>query len=108
MYIVVRSDLVPGLQAAQVGHAAFEFTIQFPAVVERWNKDSNFIAVLACQDEQALTDLHVRAAQAGAEHLLIHDADLGDDGEYTAIVIEPGYSYLTAQLPCALKETAVT
>lgn len=114
-YIVVRGDLPPGLQCAQVAHAALDFAIQFPSIAKKWRRESNYICILQVPDEDALMDLADLAQRRGHEFVLFYDPDVpleGDEslrtGSHTALAVEPGEFYLElAQLPLALKEAAM-
>lgn len=114
-YIVVRNDLPPGLQAAQVAHAAFDFALKHPEIARKWRRESNYICILQVPDEDALLDLADLAQRRGHEFELFYDPDVpleGDEslrtGSHTALAVEPGEFHLQlAQLPLALREEAL-
>lgn len=111
-YIVVRNDLSPGLQVAQVAHAAFDFAVENPAIARKWRRESNYICILQVPDEDALMDLADLAQRRGHKFVLFYDPDVpleGDEslrtGSHTALAIEPGEFHLElARLPLALKQ----
>ncbi len=103
VYLVTRDDLPPGLQAAQVAHGAFEFTLAYPEVTSRWFQDSNYVVVLSVS---SLIELELLAARLdGLRHVVhVREPDIND--ELTCIVAGPEYivSQLLANLPLALRE----
>ena len=108
MYIAVRADMSPGLQAAQAVHAAFHFSFDWPAMALAWVRDSNFLVVVAVPDEETLAQLAGRAVEEGIARTIVREPDL--DNSITAVALEPGAEArrLCAELPLALKEYAVT
>lgn len=106
LYIVVRGDLPPGLQAAQAVHAAFQFYQAHPEITEKWLVDSNYLVILAVPDEDTLIRLYTEANMGrDLRALMVREPDLGD--EATAVALEPGEGSqaLCAQLPLALRYT---
>lgn len=107
-YIIVRGDLSPGLQIAQVAHAALDFAIEFPDIAKRWKQNSNYICVLQVPNEEALLDYADLAWKDGVEFVCFYDPDVDHDGSHTALAVAPGEFYTRlAQLPLALREGAV-
>lgn len=107
LYIAVRADLTPGLQAAQSVHAAFHFFDDWPSIARAWIHDSNFLVVVAVPDELALAELAARAVEEGLARTIVREPDL--DNTITAVALEPGHvaSRLCAEMPLALKNTIV-
>lgn len=104
LYIAVRADLPPGLQAAQAVHAAFQFYDEHPTQARSWLRRSNFLVVVAVPDEDALLELATEAAMGqGLCTTKVNEPDLGD--EYTAIALQPGpeAGALCASFPLALR-----
>lgn len=54
LFLITRRDLDPGQQAVQAAHALQEFNIQYPDPVRQWYNQSNTLAFLSVEDEQAL------------------------------------------------------
>lgn len=107
MYVITRANLTPGLQAAQVTHAAFEFSLKYPDITSQWNERSNYLVILQVIDEASLLALAHRAAEEDHPHLLVHDEDVGDN-EATALAVAPGeFHRALSALPLALREAAV-
>jgi peptidyl-tRNA hydrolase len=104
----VRSDLSSGLQLAQAVHAAFQFFAEWPSLARAWTEDSNFLVVVAVPDELALADLAARAVEEGIARTIVREPDL--DNTITAVALQPGAEArrLCAQLPLALRESAMT
>lgn len=108
MYIAIRNDLPPGLQAAQAAHSAFEFAQANPGTTREWASDSNYLILVAVPDEPALKQLLDRAVLAGITHVAVREPDIGD--QVTCVCLAPGEATrrLCASLPLALREMAVT
>lgn len=103
LYLVVRADLPPGLQAVQAVHAFREFVEAHPVRERSWYRGSNCVALLSVPDEAALADLLGRAADADLMTAWFREDDLG--GSLTAVALEPGARRLCKGLPPALKVT---
>lgn len=111
-YLLVRADLPPGLQMAQVAHAAFDFAVENPKIAHKWRKESNYICVLQVPDEDTLMDYADLAQRRGHKFVLFYDEHVpleGDEslrtGSHTALAVEPGeFHLLLAQLPLALRD----
>jgi peptidyl-tRNA hydrolase len=81
-YVIVRRDLPPGTQAAQIIHAAGESS---PG-----NLPSHTYAVaLTCTDECELYELAIRLDAAGIKHKVIAEPDEPYNGAFMAIGIFP-------------------
>jgi peptidyl-tRNA hydrolase len=108
LYIVVRADLSPGLQAAQAVHAALEFAVAHPQMTSDWTRESNYLILLALPDEYALMGLIEQANKLGIEHTAVREPDVND--EITAVALAPcaASRKLTANLPLMLREPALS
>lgn len=106
LHLVVREDIPPGLQAAQLVHAAMEFMAEYPEEAAAWRKDSNCVALLAVSDEGALESLAGRA-RTRALTSEFREPDLG--GSLTAIAVSPssGGRRICGGLPLAFRENRV-
>ncbi len=101
LYVVIRSDLEPGLQLAQGCHALRLFTAEHPDVDGPWYSQSNNLACLAVPDEDGLKRLCRLAEREGISHSRFHEPDLGDS--LTAITLAPEATGLVGSLPLALR-----
>jgi hypothetical protein len=106
LYIVVRSDLPPGLQAAQAVHAAFSFACEYPEEMRRWHLESNFIVVLNAHNEVDLACWWARIAHAPCR-VIVHEPDIGNRATAFAVLGEEAGRQLSS-LPLALRERAMT
>lgn len=88
LYVAVRGDLSPGLAAAQVVHAAFQFATEHPSITGKWLKESQYLVIVSVPDEIALISLTSRALQQDVEVSCWHEPDLAN--EATAAALEPG------------------
>lgn len=88
-------------------HAAFDFAVAHPAIVQPWSQDSNYLVVVEAPNQEAILALADRAWDAGIAYSVVTEPDY--DNETTALVLEPGLmaSRLCAQLPLAMKETVI-
>jgi hypothetical protein len=83
-----------------VAHAAFEFALAHPALVDDWHTTSNTVVVLATSDELSLGRLCDDVSAAGLRAVRFHEPDL--DGALTAAALEPAARRLVSRLPLAL------
>jgi peptidyl-tRNA hydrolase len=104
LYVIVRSDIAPGLQIAQSGHALVAFQHEHAAVYEQWHRESNNLVCLAAASKEELAklayDLHNKAVPVA----LFREPDLGD--ELTAIAVGPAGGRALSNLPLALRRQA--
>jgi peptidyl-tRNA hydrolase len=103
LYIVVRNDLDPGLQMAQVYHAGREFVARQPELELQWYRGSNNLAVLQVPSMEALALLCKRADALGIAYADFHEADLG--GELTAVSFAAEGRRILSSLPRALRSS---
>lgn len=103
LYIAVRNDLTPGLQAAQAVHAAFFFAQKYPEVTQEWLADSQYLVIVAVESSEALWELNHKAYSANIPFSVWSEPDLND--EVTAIAFAPSAAsrILCANLPLAGK-----
>jgi hypothetical protein len=105
LYVLVRSDLPPGLQIAQACHGAFEFAAAHPLVMRTWLESSNYLVVLGVPDEETLLAYADAVWKEQLDFCLVHEPDIS---EHTALVIAPSEFWKhMAHLPLALKEPAM-
>ena len=104
IYIIVRPDLAPGLQAAQACHALREFVEKFPEIDREWFTTSNNIVVLNARSHGHLLRLAGLAVDHSIACAQFFEPDC--DNELTAIALGPEGSKLVSQLPLALKAAA--
>ena len=99
----MRSDLGPGLQAAQAVHAAFEFATQHPTECAKWYRDSNFVVIVSVPTEDDLYHLIEKADTKGVEHFGVREPDLDDS--ITAVAFTPSDQTrrFCSYLPLAMK-----
>ena len=104
LFVIVRADLLPGLQLAQSGHAIVAFQHSYSAEYEEWHRTSNNLVVLAAKNKEELAKLAYDLTCKGVNVACFSEPDLGD--ELTAISVGPaGHRYLST-LPLALKQAA--
>lgn len=101
LYGVVRGDLSPGLQAAQLGHAFVAYVLARPGETARWHTESNNLVCLSVPNEEALCDLAAKFAEAGAPMVCFHEPDLGD--ALTAVAVGSEAQRILSCLPLALR-----
>lgn len=100
LYIIVRSDLPPGLQAAQACHALREFGQEHPEVDADWFANSKTLVLLAAQDKAHLETLLDMASSLGIDRAKNFEPDLG--GELTAVALGEQAKKMVRQLPLLL------
>jgi peptidyl-tRNA hydrolase len=103
LYVVVRADLKPGEQTAQLGHAVAEFCFEHHTAAKEWHEKSNYICVLHIEDERSLSHLRMQLAKNHIPHSAFHEPDYDD--EMTALVFHPSGKHLVRHLKLAFAET---
>lgn len=99
LFLVTRSDLPPGLRAAQLCHAMREFVEVHPEVDRAWYRDSNNLVLLEVPDEPELVRL---AERVGPLVAVNREPDLDD--AVTAIALMTTQKKLVRELPLAFDE----
>ena len=94
--MVVRSDLPPGLQAAQAVHAAIGFAQKHPALIPET------VILVGVPDELGLAWLLAEAHTFA--HFAVREPDL--ENSLTALALEPAAGRFCKHLPLLLKEAA--
>lgn len=74
------------MATAQCVHVMNEFSIKNKLIFDHWYNDSNYICILAVENEAELIDLIEKAKDITFS--LFREPDL--DNEITAIALEPG------------------
>lgn len=107
LYVVVRNDLEPGAQAAQLTHAAIQFMCSEHCSIEArvWYAESKNLVLLQVPDELALLELQRRVGHRSAA-ALYREPDLGDS--VTAIAFGNEAGKLLGSLPLALRSEETT
>lgn len=98
LFIVLRRDLNPGLQAAQACHALQAMNDQHPEVVARWEGN---IVLVSCSGMLELSELVCSLQRARVPVALFCEPDTG--GEITAAAVAGEAWKQLSQLPLALK-----
>lgn len=103
MVTVTRSDLAPAQQAVQSAHAAIDFCFQHPNKASPWNKESNYLVMLAVNSQKQLELLIEKCKERFIEHSVFTEPDIGN--EITAVALEPSPSTqrLVRNIPLMLK-----
>lgn len=97
MYVVVRADLLPGLQAAQACHAVRLFVEDEREADRRWYEQSNNLVLLQVPGQKELLEFYERAC---GSKVLFREPDL--EGEATAVASLDKKA--TSNLPLLLRE----
>jgi len=104
LFVVVRSDLAPGLQLAQSGHAIVAFQHRYPRIYEDWYTGSNNLVCLSARSKEELARLAYDLTCIGVDVAQFCEPDLGD--ELTAISVGPAGQRYLSHLPLALRQAA--
>jgi peptidyl-tRNA hydrolase len=99
----VRKDLPPGAMLAQSCHVAFRFATEWRCATNDWLDTSEYICILATENETELLELWQRAQQLEIPSESFREPDYNDS--LTAIALAPGEKSkkLCSNLPLALK-----
>lgn len=103
LYVVVRSDLPPGLQMAQACHAARAFAVENPWANDKAGEN---LVVLSVPNELELWRLTARVSERDIMLTLFREPDLG--GALTAAAFTGEAQPLVSSLPLALRQPACT
>jgi peptidyl-tRNA hydrolase len=103
LYVIVRNDLEPpGLQGAQMVHAAKLFGVEHPREDVDWYENSNNVVLLQVPSKEELVELAYKATCAGLPVSIFREPDVND--EPTAIaLLGRGAKRLVSSLPLALR-----
>lgn len=96
--------MTPGLQAAQVAHAAFAFYDEHRAIARQWFEESNYLIILSVENEAELHTVADRAHDAYLPVTRFREPDLGDELTAIAIAPSPVTEALLSCLPLALRD----
>lgn len=88
LFIITRRDLSLGYQAVQSCHAMRLWNEEHKEKDDQWYKSSNYLALLAVENEKDLLSLLEKAEERNILCSYFREPDLDD--EITAIVLEPG------------------
>lgn len=102
LFVVIRNDLAPGLQAAQAVHAKELFSHEHPEVNSEWYEKSNNIVLLQVPNKESLVELAYRMMQEKIALSLFREPDLQD--EPTALALSPQAARHLSSLPLALRK----
>lgn len=100
LYIIVRSDLSPGLQIAQSCHALRQFSEEWPDQDRAWHTTHKNLVCLQINSKEELAALAYEATRAGVACSVYREPDCGD--EPTAIALGEGAKRLVRRLQLAL------
>lgn len=95
------------MAAAQAVHGAFAFAVDHPGITREWHDVSNFLVVVAADDEQHLRMLADTAAACGVPCSLVIEPDLHDQATAVALAPTVEARRLCANLALALKDPAM-
>jgi len=104
LYLVTRKDISPGYQAVQSAHALRLFSEEHPEIDREWYKVSNYLCLLAVQNESELYSLIGQAKDLEINISVFREPDINN--EITAIAIAPGIKSkeLCSKLKLALRD----
>lgn len=103
LFIITRNDLSNGQRAVQATHAAINFIFEHPGRAGSWFEDSNYLVLLAVDDEKSLKELIKKCNLNNIKVTIFKEPDI--ENQITAIAIEPGLKSqkLVSKLPLLFK-----
>jgi hypothetical protein len=95
--------LSPGYQAVQSSHALLNFAALHPEQFINWNKESNYLLQVSCNNESELELYIKKCDKKHIKCVIFREPDLNN--EVTAIALEPTLAALklVSNLPLMLK-----
>jgi hypothetical protein len=102
LFIVTRSDISPGLQAAQSVHAALSFAFEHPDDGRQWHDTTPWVVCLSVPDERELLAEWDRVSHI-PHRVLVREPDL-DDAATSFAVLGHEAGRLLSSLPLSLRE----
>lgn len=107
LYIITRRDLSPGLQCAQVAHAAFQFAYEHRPLAAQWLQESNFVVILSEENEERLIAFGKWIEQNNIPVTWFTEPDINDQVTAIALAPSPRTVELCQTLPLAMRELMV-
>lgn len=98
LYVVVRSDMKPGLQLAQACHAVQAMNDQHSEVIQEWEGN---IAIVSAKNKQHLSELMCELQRRKVPLAVFCEPDEG--GDLTAMAVHGKARRALSSLPLALK-----
>lgn len=88
---------------AQSCHVVFNFSQEYPNETKKWMIESNYIAILNCNNEFDLNKLIEKCILNNIKFSVFKESDY--DNTVTAVALEPGVKSkkITSSFPLALK-----
>jgi len=102
MYVIVRSDLGPGLQAAQACHALRLFVEEHKLEENEWFRYSNNIVLLQVSSKEELVELAYKAVNDDIPVSIFKEPDVNDEPTAVALLGRKAKK-LVSTLPLALR-----
>lgn len=102
MYVIVRNDLEPGLQAAQACHALRLFVEEHKLEENQWFRYSNNIVVLQVPSKEELVALAYKATCDDTPCSIFREPDVNDEPTAIALMGRQAKK-LVSSLPLALR-----
>ncbi len=82
LVVITRQDLSAGYQAVQSGHAIAAFAVNKRELFDRWQKDSQYLVMLAARNEEHLRDQIGKINKLSVEYVEFTEPDI--DNQLTA------------------------
>jgi len=102
LYIIVRSDLNPGLQAAQACHALRLFVEEHKLEENRWFRYSNNIVLLQVPTKEELIALAYKVVNEDIPVSMFKEPDVDDEPTAIALLGRQAKK-MVSNLPLALR-----
>jgi len=102
MYVIIRNDLEPGLQAAQACHAARLFVDEHKLEENEWFRYSNNIVLLSVPNKEELIEMAYKAVNDDIPVSMFKEPDVNDEPTAIAMLGRKAKK-LVSTLPLALR-----
>ena len=101
--VITRSDLTPGQQAVQSGHAALDHILLNPIEAAEWHKSSNYLIYLNVSNEEELLRISERLELASVKVTRFVEPDMNDQTTAISFFSCNSSRKLTSNLPLAFR-----
>ena len=102
LIVITRSDLKPGLQIAQSGHAISQFLLDYPDLGKKWN--NNYFISLSVNSEHKLQKILSQLFDMGISVSYFTEPDINDELTSVCFLESDKTKRITSKLRVSLEK----